>query len=139
MNREVIKMKRITLVCDRCGKEYKPWDKNLELYGVAEIIHDDYEPQMDSKMDICWDCYHSFEKWWNIIGDYGYEKAFEIACDLMNGACIYGIDKDILFERLMKRDGVVGSRSYEKFILVNLDRFSDNDEVREKAFERLGW
>ena len=132
-------MKRITMVCDRCGKEYKPWDKDLELYGVAEIVHDDYEPQMDSKMDLCWNCYHSFEKWWNIIGDYAYEKAFEIACDLMNGACIYGIDTDTLFKRLMERDGVVGSRSYERFILVNIDRFSDDDEVREKAIERIGW
>ena len=129
-------MKRITMVCDRCGKEYKPWNKDLELYGVAEIIHDDYEPQMDSKMDLCEDCYHSLEKWWS---NCEYERAFKIACELMNGALIYGIDKDVLFEKFMEKDGVVSSHSYEEFILENIDRFSDDDEEIEKAIERLGW
>lgn len=68
-----------------------------------------------------------------------YKRAFRVACDLMNGACIYGIDKDILFEKFMEKDGVVSSHSYEEFIINNIDRFSDDDEVREKAFERLGW
>ena len=67
------------------------------------------------------------------------KKALSIACDLMNGACIYGIDLDVLFEKFMEKDGIVSSLSYEEFIINNIDRFSDDDEVREKAFERLGW
>ena len=57
----------------------------------------------------------------------------------MNGALIYGIDKDVLFEKFMEKDGVVSSHSYEEFILENIDRFSDDDEEIEKAIERLGW
>ncbi len=68
-----------------------------------------------------------------------YKRAFRIACDLMNGARIYGIDLDVLFEKIMEKDGVVSSHSYEEFIINNIDRFSDNDEVREKAIERIGW
>ena len=68
-----------------------------------------------------------------------YKKAFEIACDLLNGGVIYGIDTDVLFEKIMEREGVVCSLEYEDFILKNLDRFSDNDKKRHKAIKRLGW
>lgn len=62
-------MRKIIMICDRCGKQYKPWNcnKNQELYGIAEIIYDNYEPELDAKMNLCEDCYHSFEKWWNNI------------------------------------------------------------------------
>ena len=68
-----------------------------------------------------------------------YKKAFEIACDLLNGDNLYGIDSDFIFDFCMKQDGFVSSSSYCRFILAYLDRFSDDDEVREKAIERLGW
>lgn len=68
-----------------------------------------------------------------------YKRAFRIACDLLNGSVIYGIDNDSLFGHLLDTEGVVSYMTYEKFILNNLDRFSDNDEIRSKAIERLGW
>ena len=59
-------MKRVIMICDRCGAEYKIWSciQNQEQYGIAEIIHDNYEPALDIKKDLCEECYHSFEKWW---------------------------------------------------------------------------
>ena len=68
-----------------------------------------------------------------------YRKAFKIACELLNGGRIYGIDADLLFKKMLGDDWVVASSSYEDFVLNNLDRFSDNDEVRNKAIQRLGW
>ena len=68
-----------------------------------------------------------------------YKKALEIACELMAGGYIYGIDVDTLYEKIMEKDGIVCSISYKDFIIKNLDRFSDNDKVRDKAIKRLGW
>ena len=49
-----------------------------------------------------------------------YKKAFQIACELLNGSILYGYDTDRIFEEIMEKDGVVSSLSYEKFILNNL-------------------
>jgi len=68
-----------------------------------------------------------------------YERAFEIACDLLNGSNLYGIDADNLFALIMQKYGIVSTLEYQKFILEHLDRFSDDDEIRLKAVERLGW
>lgn len=59
-------MRQIILICDRCGKQYNAWTyKSKELYGIAEIDYSDYEPILDIKLDLCEECYHSFEKWLN--------------------------------------------------------------------------
>lgn len=68
-----------------------------------------------------------------------YKRAFEIACDLLNGSCLYGIDADTLFALIMQEYEVVSPFRYQKFILEHLDRFSDDDEIRHNAIERLGW
>lgn len=68
-----------------------------------------------------------------------YKCAFKIACALLNGGKIYGIDSDTLFEKLMETNELVSDWSYEEFILNNLDRFSNNDTIRENAISRLGW
>lgn len=68
-----------------------------------------------------------------------YKRAFEIACDLLNGSILYGIDADNIFGLIMQEYEVVSTFDYQKFILEHLDRFSDDDEVRMKAIERLGW
>ena len=58
-------MRKIIMICDRCGKKYDPWEtKGKELYGIAEIDYSDFEPQLDMKMDLCEPCYLSLEKWW---------------------------------------------------------------------------
>lgn len=67
-----------------------------------------------------------------------YKRAFEIACDLLNASILCGIDVD-LFELIRQKYGVVSSCEYQKFILENLDRFSDDEEVRNSAIKRLGW
>jgi len=68
-----------------------------------------------------------------------YKRAFEIACDLLNGSVLYGIDADRLFALIMQEYEVVSPYRYQEFILNHLDRFSDDDEIRLKAIERLGW
>lgn len=60
-----------------------------------------------------------------------YKKAFQIACDLLNGSILYGYDKDRIFEEIMESKGIVGSWSYEEFILTNLDRLSGKAEIEE--------
>ena len=58
-------MRKLILICDRCGKQYNPWEtKGRELYGIAEIDYSDNEPMLDTKMDLCEPCYLSLEKWW---------------------------------------------------------------------------
>ena len=68
-----------------------------------------------------------------------YKRAFEIACDLLNGAVLYGIDSDFIFNHVMERDGCVSAFDYQDFILAHLDRLSDDANVRYNAIERLGW
>lgn len=71
-----------------------------------------------------------------------YESALKIACDLLAECVIYGIDQDRLFEvciTLPKYGGILTGHIFMDFILNNLDRFSDNDDVRYKAIERLGF
>ena len=65
-------------------------------------------------------------------------KALQISCDLLNYSIIYGIDADRLFELVMDRYGFVCGTTYAKFILKNLDRFSDNPRKRNRAIKRLG-
>ena len=50
-----------------------------------------------------------------------YKRAFRVACELLNGDVLYGIDADKIFEIMMKKKGIVGSFSYEKYILKHLD------------------
>ena len=50
-----------------------------------------------------------------------YKRAFKIACELLNGACLYGVDADSIFEAMMKKDGVVSNESYENYILSHMD------------------
>ena len=62
-----------------------------------------------------------------------YKKAFKIACELLNGAGLYGYDTDRIFEEVMEKDGCVSSLSYEEFILTNLDRLSGKSESEDKG------
>lgn len=68
-----------------------------------------------------------------------YKRAFEIACDLLNGSVLYGIDADNIFGLIMQEYDIVSTFEYQKFILKHLDRFSDDENVRHKAIEKLGW
>lgn len=68
-----------------------------------------------------------------------YKRALRIACELLNGAMIYGVDAGAIFAYVLETYGCVGASDYEEFILNNIDRFSDDDELRNKAIKRLGW
>lgn len=61
-----------------------------------------------------------------------YKKAFEVACELLNDCCLFGWDRDKIFEQMMADDGVVSSFSWERFILAHIDELSgteaENDE-----------
>lgn len=49
-----------------------------------------------------------------------YRRAFKIACELLNGSVLYGVDADRIYAIMMAKDGVVSSNSYESYILNNL-------------------
>ena len=66
-------------------------------------------------------------------------KALTIACDLMLGAFIYGIDSDRLFKIVMNEEGLVYADNMAEWIEKNIDRFSDDDNVRNRTIERLGF
>ncbi len=67
------------------------------------------------------------------------EKALEIACELLNGGVIYGIDADTLWSKVMESEGYVSSWNIKDFILDNIDRFSDDEKKLNEAIKRLGW
>lgn len=50
-----------------------------------------------------------------------YKNAFRVACELLNGDVLFGIDSDRIFEEVMKKEGCVGSDSYERYILEHLE------------------
>jgi hypothetical protein len=50
-----------------------------------------------------------------------YKRAFKIACELLNGAVLYGVGKDSIFETMMTKDGAVDNESYEEYILSHMD------------------
>lgn len=64
------------------------------------------------------DCYNWTDDMLEDVVDY--RSAFRVACELLNGSILYGIDSDKIFEIIMKRDGCVSSNDYEKFIIDNL-------------------
>ena len=57
-----------------------------------------------------------------------YKRAFNVACELLNGDYLFGYDKDKIFEEMMKKDGMVSSDSYEEFILKNLNRLRGKEQ-----------
>ena len=67
------------------------------------------------------------------------EKALKVTCELLNGCIIYGIDAETLRSKVMELEGYVTSWNIKDFIIANIDRFSDDDEERNKAIKRLGW
>lgn len=68
-----------------------------------------------------------------------YKKALLIACGLNNGDIIYGIDSEKLFKIVMEKYGFVSGEEIADYIVHNLDRFSDDDNVRNKAIKKLGY
>lgn len=65
-----------------------------------------------------------------------YKRAFKIACELLNGAILYGVDKDSIFETIMNEDGMVDNKSYENYILSHMDELDrGNGMTREEAIK----
>ena len=62
--------------------------------------------------------------------DKDYERAFYIACALLNGADFYGINADKIFEICMDKDGVVTEYSYRDYILNHLDEIDHGEYIK---------
>lgn len=62
-----------------------------------------------------------------------YRRAFKIACDLLNGDILYGVDTDKIYELMMQKDGVVSSSSYEEYILNHLQELDQGQYVTENC------
>lgn len=50
-----------------------------------------------------------------------YDIALSVACDLLNGATLYGYDVDRIYSEIMDKEGVVTGKSYRKFIFDHLE------------------
>ena len=57
-----------------------------------------------------------------------YKKAFSVACELLNGDWLFGVDADTIFKEMMEKDGVVSCFQYEEYILNNLKRLTGEEE-----------
>lgn len=64
-----------------------------------------------------------------------YKRAFKIACELLNGACLYGVDTDSIFETMMGKDGIVDNESYEEYILSHMDELDHGQYVSQAESE----
>lgn len=58
-----------------------------------------------------------------------YKRAFKIACELLNGAILYGVDKDSMFETMMNQGGIVTNESYEEYILSHMNELDPGQYV----------
>lgn len=66
-----------------------------------------------------------------------YKRAFYIACDLLNGSVLYGVDRDTIFTEMMDKDGAVSCFSYREYILEHMDEL-DLGEYKESSGEIKG-
>lgn len=64
-----------------------------------------------------------------------YRRAFKIACELLNGDVLYGIDADTIFKIMMNKDGMTSSSSYEEYILNHLQDL-DHGQYAIEALEQ---
>ena len=67
-----------------------------------------------------------------------YKESFEVACALLNGGVLYGIDSNELFRIIMEKEGSCMDLNFQRYIYKYLDRFSDYDYLRHKAIEKYG-
>ena len=64
-----------------------------------------------------------------------YKRAFKIACELLNGAILYGVDTDKIYEIIMNKDGMVDNESYEEYILSHMDELDHGQYVSQVESE----
>lgn len=57
-----------------------------------------------------------------------YKRAFKVACQLAFGDYLYGYDNDIIFDQIIKENGVVDSLLFEQFIMEHLDELRGVDK-----------
>lgn len=95
------------------------------------IIHVIFADKKDSAIGFDW-------SWWN--SEYkepttkiDYRRAFKIACDLLNGDILYGVDTDKIYEIMMQKDDVVSSSSYEEYILNHLQELDQGQYASEST------
>lgn len=60
-----------------------------------------------------------------------YKRAFKIACELLNGANLYGVDSEKIFETMMNKNGIVDNESYENYILSHMDELDHYQYVSQ--------
>ena len=66
-----------------------------------------------------------------------YKRAFKIACELLNGNILYGIDSEKIFEIIMNKDGIVDNESYENYILSHMDELDHGQYISHAESETI--
>ena len=64
-------------------------------------------------------------------------KAYDVVCKLLNGDEVYGIDIEGLKKELANEYGTINANLIGSWVWNNLDRFSDDEDIRKHAQERL--
>lgn len=64
-----------------------------------------------------------------------YRRAFKIACELLCGASLYGVDSDRIFKVMMDKNGIVTNTSYEEYILNHLQELDHGQYKEHKESE----
>ncbi len=64
-----------------------------------------------------------------------YKRAFKIACELLNGNILYGMDSEKIFETMMDKDGIADNKSYEEYILSHMDELDHGQYVSQAESE----
>lgn len=57
-----------------------------------------------------------------------YKKAFSVACELLNGDCLFGIDAETISKEMVEKNGIVSCFQYEEYILSNLEKLAGEEE-----------
>lgn len=73
-----------------------------------------------------------------------YRRAFKIACELLNGATLYGVGTDTIFQIMMNKDGIVTNDSYEEYILTHMQeldqgQYASSSEKSNKSEIPTDW
>lgn len=103
-------------------KDMDTWDKfgYTTRYGLERLDKDDKGFVPYVKYEDMVNCVKGMSSVTPQEPTIDYRRAFKIACELLSGSVLYGIDSDKIFETAMQKDGLVSNESYERYILNHL-------------------
>lgn len=62
-----------------------------------------------------------------------YKRAFKIACELLSGNFLYGVDAGKIYSMMMAKDGMVSNEFYENYILEHLQELDQGQYMTSES------